>query len=45
MSLKPDRRVLDIIQASAPDGAEPAHVFETIETALRAEDAKPVEQQ
>jgi hypothetical protein len=37
------RRVLDIIQASAPEGAEPAAVFETIETALRAEYAKPVE--
>jgi hypothetical protein len=37
------RRVLDIIQACAPDGAEPAAVFETIETALRAEYAKPVE--
>jgi hypothetical protein len=38
------RRVLDIIQASAPAGAEPSHVFETIENALRAEYAKPVEQ-
>jgi hypothetical protein len=38
------RRVLDIIQACAPAGAEPAAVFETIETALRAEYAKPVEQ-
>ena len=37
------RRVLDIIQASAPAGAEPSHVFETIETALRAEYAKPVD--
>ena len=37
------RRVLDIIQACAPEGAEPSHVFETIETALRAEYAKPVE--
>ena len=37
------RRVLDIIQACAPAGAEPAAVFETIETALRAEYAKPVE--
>jgi hypothetical protein len=37
------RRVLDIIQACAPAGAEPAAVFETIETALRVEYAKPVE--
>jgi hypothetical protein len=37
------RRVLDVIQACAPEGAEPAAVFETIETALRAEYAKPVE--
>ena len=37
------RRVLDIIQAYAPAGAEPAAVFETIETALRAEYAKPIE--
>jgi hypothetical protein len=36
------RRVLDIIQACAPEGAEPGQVFETIETALRAEYAKPV---
>jgi hypothetical protein len=36
------RRMLDIIQACAPAGAEPAAVFETIETALRAEYAKPV---
>jgi hypothetical protein len=37
------RRVVDIIQACAPEGAEPAAVFETIETALRAEYAKPIE--
>jgi hypothetical protein len=37
------RRVLDIIQASAPEAAEPSHVFETIETALRAEYAKPID--
>ena len=36
------RRVLDIIQASVPAGAEPTAVFETIETALRAEYAKPL---
>jgi hypothetical protein len=36
------RRVLDIIQACAPEGAEPAQVFETIETTLRAEYAKPL---
>jgi hypothetical protein len=40
-NLEPDewatlQRVLDIIQANAPEGAEPSHVFETIETALRA---------
>lgn len=48
-NLEPDewaalRRVLDIIQACAPEGAEPAQVFETIETALRAEYAKTIEQ-
>lgn len=37
------RRVLDIIQACAPDGAEPSAIFETIETALRAEYAKQIE--
>ena len=37
------RRVLDIIAACAPEGAEPAQVFETIESALRAEYAKQVE--
>jgi hypothetical protein len=47
-NLEPDewatlRRVLDIIQATTPDGAEPAKVFETIETALRAEYAMLVE--
>ena len=47
-NLEPDewatlRRVLDIIQTAAPEGAEPAKVFETIETALRAEYAKPIE--
>jgi hypothetical protein len=47
-NLKPDewatlRRVLDIIQACAPEGAEPAQVFETIETALRAEYAKTID--
>lgn len=36
------RRVLDIIQASVPAGAEPIAVFETIETALRAEYARPI---
>jgi hypothetical protein len=46
-NLEPDewatlRRVLDIIQASVPDGTEPAQVFETIETALRSEYAKPI---
>ena len=47
-NLEPDewaalRRVLDIIQACAPEGAEPTKVFETIETALRAEYAQPIE--
>ena len=47
-NLEPDewatlRRVLDIIQASAPEGAEPSRVFETIEQALRAEYAKPID--
>lgn len=47
-NLEPDewatlRRILDVIQACAPEGAEPARVFETIEQALRAEYAKPVE--
>jgi hypothetical protein len=37
------RRVLDLIQASVPDGTEPAQVFETIENALRAEYAKPID--
>jgi Family of unknown function (DUF5681) len=46
-NLEPDewatlRRVLDIIQACAPDGAEPSQVFETIEQALRAEYSKPI---
>src|SRR4051794_40147621 len=46
-NLEPDewatlRRVLDIIQASVPDGAEPSQVFETIESALRAEYAQLV---
>jgi regulator of RNase E activity RraB len=36
-------RVLDIIQASVPDGAEPGAVFETIEHALRAEYANKIE--
>jgi hypothetical protein len=44
-NLEPDewaalRRVLDIIEACAPEGAEPAQLFETIETALLAEYAK-----
>jgi hypothetical protein len=39
------RRVLDVIQASAPAGADPGQVFETIETALRVEYAKPIDQQ
>jgi hypothetical protein len=47
-NLEPDewaqlRRILDIIQASAPEGAEPSRVFETIEQALRAEYAKPID--
>ena len=47
-NLEPDdwatlRRVLDIIQANAPAGIEPGQIFETIETALRAEYAKQVE--
>lgn len=47
-NLEPDewatlRRVLDIIQQCAPDGAEPAAIFETIETALRAEYATPIQ--
>jgi Family of unknown function (DUF5681) len=33
------RRILDIIQASAPAGVEPGKIFETIENALRAEHA------
>jgi hypothetical protein len=37
------RRILDIIQSSAPAGVEPGAVFETIETALRAEYAKQIE--
>ncbi|MDA9437250.1 DUF5681 domain-containing protein [Bradyrhizobium sp. CCBAU 51627] len=45
--LEPDewatlRRVLDIIQATAPDGVAPSLVFETIEHALRAEFARPI---
>lgn len=45
--LEPDewatlRRVLDIIQATAPDGVAPAQVFETIEHALRSEFARPI---
>lgn len=36
------RRVLDIVQATAPDGAPPQLVFETIENALRAEFARPI---
>lgn len=47
-NLEPDewatlRRVLDIIQASVPNGAEPAKVFETIENALRSEYAKTID--
>jgi hypothetical protein len=47
-NLEPDewatlRRVLDIIQASVPNGAEPSKVFETIENALRAEYAKSID--
>ena len=46
-NLEPDewatlRRVLDIIQASVPEGAEPTQVFETIENALRSEYAKTI---
>jgi hypothetical protein len=46
--LEPDdwahlRRILDIVQATAPDGVAPSQVFETIESALRAEFAKPIE--
>ena len=37
------RRVLDIIQACALEGAEPAQVFETSETALPVEYATTVE--
>jgi len=49
-NLEPDewatlRRVLDIIQATAPADAPPAQVFETIEHALRAEFAKPIERE
>jgi hypothetical protein len=33
------RRVLDLIQQCAPAGSDPAKVFETIESALRAEHA------
>jgi hypothetical protein len=45
--LEPDdwailRRVLDIIQATAPDGVAPGEVFGLIEHALRAEFATPV---
>jgi Family of unknown function (DUF5681) len=45
--LEPDewktlRTVLDLIQATAPEGVAPAQVFEVIEHALRAEFAKPV---
>jgi hypothetical protein len=46
-NLEPDewatlRRILDIIEASAPEGSQPAEIFETIENALRAEYAKPI---
>jgi hypothetical protein len=37
------RRVLDIIQASAPAGADPAEIFQTIEEALRAKHATMIE--
>ena len=37
------RRVLDIIQAGVPSGAEPSKVFETIENALRVEYAKTID--
>ena len=37
------RRVLDIIQHCAPNGAEPSQVFETIENALRVEYAKTID--
>lgn len=37
------RRVLDLIQAYAPAGSDPSKVFETIESALRAEGAKLIE--
>lgn len=38
------RRVLDLIQECAPaDGSDPAKVFETIENALRADQAKLIE--
>jgi len=45
--LEPDewatlRRVLDIIQATAPDGVAPSLMFETIEHALRSEFARPI---
>lgn len=46
-NLQPDewatlRRVLDVIAASVPAGAEPGAVFATIEDALRAEYATPI---
>jgi hypothetical protein len=37
------RRILDIIQASAPAGTDPAEIFQTIEDALRAKHATMIE--
>ncbi|MGY4296134.1 hypothetical protein ACVWXN_004229 [Bradyrhizobium sp. i1.4.4] len=34
--------MLDIIQATAPDGVAPSLVFETIEHTLRSEFARPI---
>jgi hypothetical protein len=37
------RRLLDLIEASCPEGTEPDAVFDTIEHALRSEFAKQIE--